>query len=121
MTPEELDAIERSQLDRYAPSLSVEDALALVAELREARTQRDDNATVALLRSEDCDAALARCAAELERRIAGSTPWLLCEVNVRPLNAGSLRFHHRIGFTEVGQQDTDGGRKTVSLLAKPLS
>ncbi len=59
--------------------------------------------------------------AELERRIAGSTPWLLCEVNVRPLNAGSLRFHHRIGFAEVGQQDTDGGRKTVSLLAKPLS
>jgi len=58
---------------------------------------------------------------ELERRIAGHTPWLLCEVNVRPLNAGSLRFHHRLGFSEVGQQDTDGGRKTVSLLAKPLS
>ncbi len=58
--------------------------------------------------------------AELERRIAGRTPWLLCEVNVRPLNAGSLRFHQRIGFTEVGQQDTDGGAKRVSLLAKPL-
>lgn len=57
---------------------------------------------------------------ELERRIAGATPWLLCEVNVRPLNEGSLRFHHRIGFAEVGQQDTDGGTKRVSLLAKPL-
>ena len=57
---------------------------------------------------------------ELEQRIAGSAPWLLCEVNVRPLNEGSLRFHHRIGFVEVGQQDTDGGTKRVSLLAKPL-
>ena len=57
---------------------------------------------------------------ELERRIAGNAPWLLCEVNVRPLNEGSLRFHHRIGFVEVGQQDTDGGTKRVSLLAKPF-
>jgi predicted GNAT superfamily acetyltransferase len=59
--------------------------------------------------------------AELERRIGMARPWLLCEVNVRPLNAGSLRFHHRIGFSEVGQQDTDGGNKTVSLLAKRLA
>lgn len=58
--------------------------------------------------------------AELERRIDGTLPWLLCEVNVRPLNAGSLRFHHRIGFVEVGQQNTSGGDKRVSLLAKRL-
>lgn len=58
---------------------------------------------------------------ELERRIDGSTPWLFCEVNIRPMNAGSLRFHHRLGFVEVGQQDTNGGHKTVSLLGKPLT
>ena len=58
--------------------------------------------------------------AELERRIAGRVPWLFCEVNVKPMNADSLRFHHRIGFVEVGQQDTEGGKKTVSLLAKAL-
>jgi uncharacterized protein len=58
--------------------------------------------------------------AGLEQRIAAATPWLLCEVNVRPMNEGSLRFHHRLGFTEVGQQDTEGGKKRVSLLAKPL-
>lgn len=58
--------------------------------------------------------------AELERRINGSIPVLCCEVNVKPLNDGSLRFHHRIGFVEVGQQDTDGGKKRVSLLAKRL-
>jgi predicted GNAT superfamily acetyltransferase len=42
---------------------------------------------------------------------------LCCEVNLKPPNPGSLRFHHRIGFTEVGQQsfNTD---YTVSLLAK---
>ena len=42
---------------------------------------------------------------------------LCCEVNLKPPNPGSLRFHHRIGFTEVGQQsfDTD---YTVLLLAK---
>ena len=69
------------------------------------------------LRSRGLGAALY---AELEVRIDGRTPWLFCEVNVRPLNAGSLRFHHRIGFAEVGRQDTDAGRKTVSLLAKAL-
>ena len=58
--------------------------------------------------------------AELERRIGGAVPWLLCEVNVRPRNDASLRFHDRIGFREVGQQDTDGGTKRVSLLAKAL-
>jgi predicted GNAT superfamily acetyltransferase len=57
---------------------------------------------------------------ELERRIGGRVPWLFCEVNIRPMNADSLRFHHRLGFVEVGQQHTEGGNKTVSLLAKKL-
>ena len=54
-------------------------------------------------------------------RFTGVFPHLLCEVNVRPRNEPSLLFHHSIGFREVGQQDTDGGNKTVSLLALPLS
>jgi uncharacterized protein len=58
--------------------------------------------------------------AELVRRFTGVWPVLLCEVNVRPRNEASLRFHEQIGFREVGQQDTDGGNKTVSLLALPL-
>jgi predicted GNAT superfamily acetyltransferase len=53
-------------------------------------------------------------------RFTGVFPRLLCEVNVRPRNEASLLFHHSIGFREVGQQDTDGGNKTVSLLALPL-
>jgi len=53
-------------------------------------------------------------------RFTGEYPVLCCEVNVRPRNDTSLAFHHSIGFREVGQQDTDGGNKTVSLLTLPL-
>lgn len=56
----------------------------------------------------------------LVQQFTGSWPLLTCEVNVRPRNDASLHFHHSIGFREVGRQDTDGGEKTVSLLALPL-
>ncbi|MCU1399780.1 MAG: hypothetical protein JWN62_2889 [Acidimicrobiales bacterium] len=56
--------------------------------------------------------------AAVEEHIAG-TPWLLCEVNLRPRNEGSLRFHERLGFVEVGQQETPYG-VLVSMLAKDL-
>jgi predicted GNAT superfamily acetyltransferase len=42
---------------------------------------------------------------------------LCCEVNLEPPNQGSLRFHHRIGFTEVGQHSPQQGY-VVSLLLK---
>ena len=58
---------------------------------------------------------------ELRRRLAGRHAVLLCEVNVRPANDASLRLHANLGFQEVGRQDTDGGSKTVSLLALSLS
>jgi predicted GNAT superfamily acetyltransferase len=57
---------------------------------------------------------------EVIARFTGVFEHLTCEVNVRPRNEPSLLFHQSIGFREVGQQDTDGGRKTVSLLALPL-
>jgi uncharacterized protein len=57
---------------------------------------------------------------QVVERFTGVFPHLLCEVNVRPRNEPSLLFHHSIGFREVGRQDTDGGNKTVSLLALPL-
>lgn len=58
--------------------------------------------------------------AELSQRLPVAFPVLCCEVNVRPRNDASLDFHHAIGFREVGQQDTDGGAKTVSLLELAL-
>lgn len=42
------------------------------------------------------------------------------EVNLDPPNEGSIRFHQRQGFLEVGQQRTPSG-KLVSLMAKPLT
>ena len=52
---------------------------------------------------------------------AGRADRLTCEVNVRPPNEGSVRFHHAFGFAEVGRQETEGGAKEVSLLAMELS
>lgn len=38
-----------------------------------------------------------------------------CEVNLDPPNPGSTRFHHALGFREVGRQHTDYGRQ-VSMM-----
>jgi hypothetical protein len=57
---------------------------------------------------------------DLRLRLSAIAPVLLCEVNVRPRNDASLEFHRSIGFREVGQQDTEGGKKRVSLLELPL-
>jgi predicted GNAT superfamily acetyltransferase len=45
---------------------------------------------------------------------------ITCEVNVRPPNPGSLAFHARLGFVEVGRQETKGGATEVALLARPV-
>jgi len=47
-----------------------------------------------------------------------NAPMVACEVNLQPPNPGSLRFHGRLGFVEVGQQST--GDKVVAMLAKRL-
>ena len=45
---------------------------------------------------------------------------LCCEVNLEPPNPGSLRFHHRIGFIEVGQHSPQEDY-LVSMLSKNLN
>ena len=56
---------------------------------------------------------------ELERRIIaeGQTSLFTCEVNLRPRNDGSLRFHARLGFEQVGEQESKPGL-VVAMLAK---
>ena len=54
---------------------------------------------------------------EVERRT--QAPWFTLEVNVKPPNEGSLRFHRREGFDEVAELETRPG-KVVSLMAKRL-
>ena len=46
---------------------------------------------------------------------------LACEVNLRPANPGSLAFHQKVGFTEVGRQEIYGGEKLVAMLMRPIA
>ena len=41
---------------------------------------------------------------------------LTCEVNIRPANESSMRYHERYGFVQVGTQQTEGGKKEVALM-----
>ena len=43
-----------------------------------------------------------------------------CEVNIRPPNPGSHRFHKRLGFHQVGERHYDGGDKAVAYYVRPL-
>jgi predicted GNAT superfamily acetyltransferase len=47
-------------------------------------------------------------------------PLMACEYNLRPKNDVSRQFHQRYGFNEVGTQETENGKKTVSLQIKPV-
>ena len=58
---------------------------------------------------------------EVEHRILaeGATSLFTCEVNLQPRNEGSLRFHARLGFEQVGEQESKPGL-VVAMLAKRL-
>lgn len=58
-------------------------------------------------------------AVEDAARADGATE-ITCEVNTRPANPGSLAFHARLGFTEVGRQATKAGEVEVALLARAV-
>ena len=53
---------------------------------------------------------------ELHHFSKGRVSKLACEVNTRPINQQSIKFHERFGFYEVGTQETENGKKKVSLL-----
>ena len=48
-------------------------------------------------------------------------PQMTCEYNLRPPNEISRQFHQKYGFKEVGTQETEKGKKTVSLQIKEVS
>ena len=45
---------------------------------------------------------------------------MTCEVNIRPTNIASMKFHTRLGFKQVGSQEIDSGTKEVALMEKKL-
>lgn len=57
---------------------------------------------------------------DLFAAMAGRFAFVACEVNSRPPNPRSLRFHERLGFVPVGEQETEGGAKAVVLLRRNL-
>lgn len=56
--------------------------------------------------------------ADFERAFTGRAPRLACEVNLKPPNEPSMRFHERQGFVKVGEQPVED--KVVALLVKEL-
>lgn len=57
---------------------------------------------------------------DLFRFAAGSWECVTCEVNSHPPNPGSMAFHEGLGFVSVGEQKTEGGKKSVVLLRKDV-
>ena len=58
---------------------------------------------------------------DLERHFSERFPMLACEVNLRPSNPASMKFHMRHGFRQVGAQVIDDGAKEVAMMVKALS
>lgn len=50
----------------------------------------------------------------------GEVDVMTCEVNIRPANESSMRYHEKHGFIRVATQETEGGKKEVALLEKKL-
>ncbi|MDR7856727.1 GNAT family N-acetyltransferase [Tissierella sp.] len=42
-------------------------------------------------------------------------PYVAAEIDINPPNHGSLKFHEKFGFVEVGKQTVAQGKKVVSL------
>jgi len=52
---------------------------------------------------------------------AGKWPLIALEVNTRPPNPGSLAFHERLGFRQVGVREEEGGTKAVAMMELAMS
>lgn len=46
--------------------------------------------------------------------------YVTCEVNIKPPNPDSMAFHLGLGFTQVAEQVTEKGKKSVAMLVKRL-
>jgi len=57
---------------------------------------------------------------DFARKLRGHVDCMTCEVNLRPPNISSMRYHESHGFVQVASQETEGGSKEVALLEKKL-
>lgn len=52
--------------------------------------------------------------------LRGKVDVMTCEVNTRPPNESSMRYHELLGFRRVASQQTEGGSKEVAMMEKAL-
>ena len=52
--------------------------------------------------------------------LRGQVECMTCEVNTRPPNETSMRYHTTHGFVQVASQETENGTKEVAMLEKKL-
>ena len=57
---------------------------------------------------------------DFAEQLAGEVGVMTCEVNIRPPNESSMRYHELHGFRRVASQETEGGSKEVALMEKKL-
>ena len=57
---------------------------------------------------------------DFRRSLPEGVDMMTCEVNLKPPNESSMRFHERYGFAQIGSQEIEGGQKEVALMAKTL-
>ena len=58
--------------------------------------------------------------ADFASKAAAWAQRLVCEVNLRPPNPGSMAFHQRLGFVQVGTLETHNGTKKVAFLLRKI-
>ncbi len=58
---------------------------------------------------------------DLVKSFQGRVDNILCEVNIKPYNAQSLKFHKKYGFKTIGEKDTENGTKRVSYMMYKIS
>jgi predicted GNAT superfamily acetyltransferase len=52
--------------------------------------------------------------------LRGEVDVMTCEVNIRPANESSMRYHEMHGFRQVASQETEGGSKEVAMMERAL-
>lgn len=57
---------------------------------------------------------------DMHRRAQGRWPRITLEVNLKPPNPGSVRFHERLGYESVGVREYDEGRCVVQMYERQV-
>lgn len=62
----------------------------------------------------------ARLYEDMHAFAAGRWPRVTLEVNLRPANPGSVRFHERLGYARVGEREYDAGAHAVAMYTRTV-